>query len=73
MLGGQSNKPESLFSPQAHLTARVNGAKQSSQHFPTATRGLNQDYTALRGAVFLPSAPPAETWEGSRAPVSVGL
>lgn len=52
MLGGRSNKSESLFSPQAHLTAKVNGAKQSSQHFPTATRGLNQDCTTLRGSSF---------------------
>lgn len=44
MLGGQSNKSESLFSPQAHLTAKVNGAKQSSQHLPTAT--------TLRGSSF---------------------
>lgn len=56
MLGGQSNKSERLFSPQAHLTVKVNGAKQSSQHFPTATKGLNQDYTTLRGSCF-PSFP----------------
>lgn len=52
MLGGQSNKSESLFSPQAHLTAEVNGAKQSSQHFPAATKGLNQDYTTPGGSCF---------------------
>lgn len=52
MLGGQSSKSESLFSPRAHLTAKVNGAKQSSQHFPAASQGLDQDYTTLRGSCF---------------------